>query len=297
RRPAHPPAIPLDLRHAAIILETQQHPFPLQLRHTRLDCLAKYLRVSARASAHLPDHRFALPGLGGAVGAGKAPSLLAANDSRHDRRFDALRVFLPWLSADCRLHLCPGFRPRAQRRLDLARPCSFAALLLPPRDVRCALPLRKRSGARPSRRLAWRRTGSAFAAGTQGSPQARRSRWELSLLTDRMSVRLTRTGARLSANVTRRVFLANAAAASASLVFAFRLPLRTNVGAGIDTKSFAPNAFLEIASNGSVTIWCAKSEVGQGVRTSLPMIVAEELGCDWRRVTVAQADLDPKYGD
>jgi len=101
----------------------------------------------------------------------------------------------------------------------------------------------------------------------------------------------------LSTNVTRRVFLANAAAASASLVFAFRLPLRTNSGAETDSKSFAPNAFLEIASNGNVTIWCAKSEVGQGVRTSLPMIVAEELGCDWRRVTVAQADLDPKYGD
>src|SRR5215470_5740562 len=110
-------------------------------------------------------------------------------------------------------------------------------------------------------------------------------------------MRLTPAGARLSANVTRRVFLANAAAASASLFFAFRLPLRTYTGAGPDSKSFAPNAFLEIASNGNVTIWCAKSEVGQGVRTSLPMIVAEELGCDWRRVTVAQADLDPKYGD
>jgi isoquinoline 1-oxidoreductase beta subunit len=54
---------------------------------------------------------------------------------------------------------------------------------------------------------------------------------------------------------------------------------------------------LEIASGGEVKIWCGKSEMGQGVRTSLPMIVAEELCCDWRRVRVVQADLDAKYGN
>jgi isoquinoline 1-oxidoreductase beta subunit len=54
---------------------------------------------------------------------------------------------------------------------------------------------------------------------------------------------------------------------------------------------------LEIASGGDIKIWCGKSEMGQGVRTSLPMIVAEELCCDWRRVRVVQADLDAKYGN
>jgi len=101
----------------------------------------------------------------------------------------------------------------------------------------------------------------------------------------------------LSTKVTRRLFLANTAATSASLVFVFRLRLLATPDGGTDPNSFTPNAFLDIAPNGSVTIWCAKSEVGQGVRTSLPMIVAEELGCDWQSVTVAQADLDPKYGD
>ena len=60
---------------------------------------------------------------------------------------------------------------------------------------------------------------------------------------------------------------------------------------------FSPNAWLELSAGGEVRIWCGKSEVGQGVRTALPMIVAEELSCDWQRVKVVQADLDRKYGD
>jgi isoquinoline 1-oxidoreductase beta subunit len=49
--------------------------------------------------------------------------------------------------------------------------------------------------------------------------------------------------------------------------------------------------------DGAVKIWCGKSEMGQGVRTALPMMVAEELCCDWQRVEVLQSDLDPKYGE
>src|SRR5438046_8395036 len=57
------------------------------------------------------------------------------------------------------------------------------------------------------------------------------------------------------------------------------------------------SAWPALSQSGDVKIWCGKSEMGQGVRTSLPMIVAEELGCDWASVTVVQADLDAKYGD
>jgi isoquinoline 1-oxidoreductase subunit beta len=52
---------------------------------------------------------------------------------------------------------------------------------------------------------------------------------------------------------------------------------------------FAPNAFLAIDSNGIVTIWLTRSEMGQGVMTSLPMLIAEELDADWSRVRVEQA--------
>ena len=103
----------------------------------------------------------------------------------------------------------------------------------------------------------------------------------------------------MSSNVTRRFFLKTSAATAASLVLSVHLPVHAGSSASpaSASASFAPNAWLEIAPDGEVRIWCAHSEIGQGVRTSLPMIVAEELCCDWRRVRVVQADLDPKYGD
>src|SRR6266403_3263138 len=104
----------------------------------------------------------------------------------------------------------------------------------------------------------------------------------------------------MSSNVTRRGFLKTSAATGASLLFAFYFPgspPRTKNSDPSAAAPFSPNAWLELDSDGGVKIWCGKSEVGQGVRTALPMIVAEELCCDWRRVQVIQADLDPKYGD
>jgi isoquinoline 1-oxidoreductase beta subunit len=82
-------------------------------------------------------------------------------------------------------------------------------------------------------------------------------------------------------------------------MLAFYLPSRfSRARSGLSSeKLFAPNAWLEIAASGEIKIWCGRSEIGQGVRTDLPMIVAEELCCDWNKVQVVQADLDPKYGE
>ncbi len=55
-----------------------------------------------------------------------------------------------------------------------------------------------------------------------------------------------------------------------------------------------PLAFVSIAEDGTVTIVCHRSEMGQGVRTGMPMIVADELEADWKRVRVAQAPGDEK---
>ncbi len=53
-----------------------------------------------------------------------------------------------------------------------------------------------------------------------------------------------------------------------------------------------PLIFVAIAANGAVTIVCHRSEMGQGIRTSLPMVAADELEADWARVQVIQADGD-----
>src|SRR5437867_5760424 len=59
-----------------------------------------------------------------------------------------------------------------------------------------------------------------------------------------------------------------------------------------------PLAFVAIGEDGTVTIVCHRSEMGQGVRTGMPMIVADELEADWKRVRVAQAPGDPnRFGN
>ncbi len=102
-----------------------------------------------------------------------------------------------------------------------------------------------------------------------------------------------------STAVTRRTFLKSTAAAGAGLVIAIYLPeseaqaLPPSQSAG----AFAPNAWLSIDKSGSVTVTVAKSEMGQGVRTSLPMIVAEELEVEWSTISIVQADAEQsRYG-
>src|SRR2546423_4596642 len=99
--------------------------------------------------------------------------------------------------------------------------------------------------------------------------------------------------------VTRREFLKTSAAAGATLVRGLSPPAFDPRGshAPAAREPFKPNAWIEIRPDGAVTIWTGRSEMGQGVRTAMPMIVAEELEADWTRVRVAQADADPAYGD
>ncbi len=93
----------------------------------------------------------------------------------------------------------------------------------------------------------------------------------------------------------RREFIKVSGAAGAGLVIAFHLPSSLQART-IPTRPFVPNVWLRIDPSGKVTITCHKSEMGQGVRTSLPMMVAEELDVDFSKIVVAQAMEDPKYG-
>src|SRR6185295_7197377 len=60
---------------------------------------------------------------------------------------------------------------------------------------------------------------------------------------------------------------------------------------------FAPNQWVRIDASGRVTAVIARSEMGQGVRTSLAMILAEELGADWKTIAVEQASPSAEYTD
>src|SRR6185369_15686590 len=89
--------------------------------------------------------------------------------------------------------------------------------------------------------------------------------------------------------LSRRDFLKSTATLSAGLVVAFCMPIglrRAFAQAAKPPAAVAPNAFVRIAPDNSVTILLKHSEMGQGVWTSLPMVLAEELDCDWSHVRV-----------
>jgi len=94
----------------------------------------------------------------------------------------------------------------------------------------------------------------------------------------------------------RRSFLKVSALAGGGLMIGTQLEVFEDVfaQAGGDVTL---NAFIRITPDNIVTIIAKNPEVGQGVKTSLPMLIAEELGVEWKNVRLEQADLDPtKYG-
>jgi isoquinoline 1-oxidoreductase beta subunit len=96
-------------------------------------------------------------------------------------------------------------------------------------------------------------------------------------------------------NVDRRQFLR----ASAGLVIGlYVLPRARLWAAPPESKAKPlppPNAFLRVAPDGAVTVLVAHSEMGQGIWTTLAMLIAEELGCDWSKVRVEHAPAAPVY--
>jgi isoquinoline 1-oxidoreductase subunit beta len=86
----------------------------------------------------------------------------------------------------------------------------------------------------------------------------------------------------------RRSFLKVSAAAGGGMLLTFSMP---GLARGAATETF--NAFVRIAPDNIVTIMAKNPEIGQGSRTMLPMLIAEELDVDWKQVRVQQADFDP----
>lgn len=101
------------------------------------------------------------------------------------------------------------------------------------------------------------------------------------------------------ASVDRRAFLRVSALAGGGLVIAayFDQPaLLAQRGGQAAPPPLDPDAFVSIATDGTVTIIGKNPEIGQGVKTMLPMLIAEELDVEWSSVRVVQGDLDAKYG-
>jgi isoquinoline 1-oxidoreductase beta subunit len=98
-----------------------------------------------------------------------------------------------------------------------------------------------------------------------------------------------------SVTLNRRDFLKAGAVVGGGMVIGFCLPpVRPEVQAE-SSSTFTPNAFVRIDSDDCVTIIVNKSEMGQGVYTALPMIAAEELEADWRKIRVEAAPVAPVY--
>jgi isoquinoline 1-oxidoreductase beta subunit len=99
--------------------------------------------------------------------------------------------------------------------------------------------------------------------------------------------------------VDRREFLRVTAIAGGGMLLASHLPFGSlDALAAASPADFTPNAFIRISPDGIITIMAQNPEVGQGVKTMLPMAIAEELDADWKSVRVEQAGLDTeKYNN
>ena len=100
----------------------------------------------------------------------------------------------------------------------------------------------------------------------------------------------------------RRDFLQRSALGSAGLLLGSYLDAATAAetvakpSSAAPLAGFKPNAFISISSQGVVTLISKQPEIGQGIKTSLPMAIAEELEVNWKDVRIVQGDLNPAYG-
>jgi isoquinoline 1-oxidoreductase beta subunit len=101
----------------------------------------------------------------------------------------------------------------------------------------------------------------------------------------------------LTGPLDRRSFLRVTALAGGGMMVAAYLEPVARVLAQGPGQTFVPNAFIRITPDNIVTIVSKNPEIGQGIKTSLPMIIADELGVAWSSVRIEQADLDEtRYG-
>jgi isoquinoline 1-oxidoreductase beta subunit len=99
----------------------------------------------------------------------------------------------------------------------------------------------------------------------------------------------------MSKTLNRRTFLKVSATGGALILGAYIPGLRNSTAEA--AGMFEPNVWLKIGADDSVTIMLSQLEMGQGVMTSMPMLVAEELDADWNKIKTEWVPADPKYGN
>lgn len=97
-------------------------------------------------------------------------------------------------------------------------------------------------------------------------------------------------------NMNRRNLLKVSAMAGGGMMLQMTIPLAQADANGPLVRSKELNVYVQLDSDGQITIFSATPEMGQGIKTSLPMIIAEEMGARWEDVQVIDAPLDSKYG-
>lgn len=99
-------------------------------------------------------------------------------------------------------------------------------------------------------------------------------------------------------NISRRSFVRSIGLASGGLILACNTSVFSDKEKEIKNLiNFNPNLFVQLNSDGSLILVASRSEMGNGVRTSLPSIIADEMEADWSKVSIQQATGDKKYGD
>lgn len=98
-----------------------------------------------------------------------------------------------------------------------------------------------------------------------------------------------------TSSVSRRNFLRVSMIAGGGMLVGFST-LGKDEKATLDETPFSPNVYIKIAPDGKITLVSPNPEIGQGVKTSLVMLIAEEMNVDWQKIQVEIAPLDAKYG-
>lgn len=97
-------------------------------------------------------------------------------------------------------------------------------------------------------------------------------------------------------SVSRRNFLRVSMIAGGGMLIGFSALSHSETGDNTEATPFSPNAYIKISPDGKITLMSPNPEIGQGVKTSLVMLIAEEMNVDWQTIDVEIAPLDAKYG-